>query len=237
MAAEASKSFLEYLPTLFRQSRLLEAPTAAPSPAEFLGRFLLAFEHILSRRPNEPDGLARCPELKGIEGLERRIECGHEYIHVDKAPRNFLPWLAGWVATRVREDMPEPAQRAVIKAAVRRHQCRGTMKGIKDAIEAALDHLNDESAPPGSEVRIEESPQSPHVFRVTLTLTTTDSRSIETWVRQIQALIAREKPAHTCCELEVETPNIQYRLWESREEHPHDSIVVGEYWFPVNKEP
>ncbi|MFP2900079.1 phage tail protein [Corallococcus sp. 4LFB] len=236
-------SYLKYLPALFWQSRLLEEPPAPSAPESFLGRFLLAFEHILSRP---------CMDSVGPLGLEKRIERGHKYINVDAdASTPFLPWLAGWVATRVSEDMSVETQREVIKAAVCRHQCRGTKESLQEAIELGLKSLGAPSgstvapikeatelgpkslgAPSGSTVAPSKKADTTHAFAVEVFLTLTDPKLIMPWRQRLRDLIAREKPAHTYCQLRVKT-SIVPRLWELRKEHPDDSIVVGEYLFPL----
>ena len=72
-------SYLEHLPAVFQQD-------AGKDGVNFIGRFLLAFENILS-------GLKGSDE-KGLEEIIDRI---HTYFDPDLTPSEFLPWLAGWV--------------------------------------------------------------------------------------------------------------------------------------------
>ena len=67
-----TSSYLDHLPALFRDE-------------EFLGRFLLAFETMLSGRGERV-------------GLESEIGRVADYLDPMTADPEFLPWLSDWVA-------------------------------------------------------------------------------------------------------------------------------------------
>src|SRR6476469_7082701 len=76
-------SYLQYLPSIFSED-------------PFLGRFLLAFEQVLS-------GLAGA-KGEPHEGLEETIAGIATLFDPNETREEFLPWLAGWVALSLRAD-------------------------------------------------------------------------------------------------------------------------------------
>src|SRR5262245_1786573 len=88
MATDRVSGYLAHLPALFHED-------------PFVGRFLLAFERIISglRPPDPHDPVGDQP------GLEEIIDRIHTYFAPGpgadsdaRAPDEFLPWLASWVA-------------------------------------------------------------------------------------------------------------------------------------------
>src|SRR5262245_23723017 len=101
MAIDANKvsSLLDSLPANFQEGRSFGAPN-------FLGRFLLGFEKLLLGLgdPGQP-GLEET-----VATLFRYFEPGAQLADGQRAPREFLNWLAGWVALTLRRDFGESAQ-------------------------------------------------------------------------------------------------------------------------------
>ncbi|MEG4495035.1 phage tail protein [Microcoleus sp. D3_18_C4] len=174
-------SYLEYLP-------------ASQQADPFLGRFLLAFERILSGfSSTEPQD----PFLKQ-QGLEEEINRIHTYFYPgtkedsDTAQSEFLPWLAGWVALSLREEWTEEGSRQFIRQIVPLYRRRGTKAGLEKILELYLKSSN----LPGK-VQIFEFDNPPHYFQVQLTLAITDTDLYWRQKRIAKAIIDQEKPAHT----------------------------------------
>jgi hypothetical protein len=101
--------YLDYLPGIYQGG-------SEPGKPNFLGRFLLAFEQLLTGLGDQAvdaqgnalragleellDGIAD-PDRPGaylLAGSERYFEPGPDLDPTQRAPADFLPWLAGWVA-------------------------------------------------------------------------------------------------------------------------------------------
>ena len=205
-----ASAYLEYLPAVFREG-------AEPGHPPFLGRFLLAFEHVLT-------GLGD-PAEPGLDELVDRVP---DYFHPARAPAAFLDWLAGWVALSLRGDLEvgvadadtgRARARALIAAAVPLYRLRGTRRGLEALIRLFTGGLSptitEVSAPLqvgvastiGVDTRIGGG--APHYFHVLLRLPHPDPaerRRVEALVRSV---IDVEKPAHTRYRLDVVTPSMR----------------------------
>ena len=111
MAAGVSR-YVAHLPAVFQDD-------------DFVGAFLLAFERILTGLPGrDPPNLPRVPL-----GLEQILDTIETYFDPSSAPAEFLPWLAGWVATSLREDWDTATRRGFIEQGLqglawRQNECR-----------------------------------------------------------------------------------------------------------------
>jgi phage tail-like protein len=211
--------YLDYLPAIYSEN-------GNTGSASFLGRFLLAFEHVLTGRedPADPgleevlDGIGEGQEFRGIERYFDPTPPPDAIgsPELQQTPRDFLEWLAQWVALSLRADMPEARQRALIANAVTLYKLRGTKQGLEDVIALAT----------GTGVTIEEQADAfqigvhsrigvdtllgggpPHFFRVVARFPTReDADKSEAILREI---LDAEKPAHTYYRLDLETPVLQ----------------------------
>jgi phage tail-like protein len=178
--------YLEHLPAIFQ---------ADP----FLGRFLLAFERILS-------GLDSTQEPPALEQILDRI---HTYFQpggagedaTQRAPAEFLPWLAGWVATSLRDDWDEETRRRFIRRIPALYRMRGTPKGLAEMLRIYLGSETD--------IEIHEDEDTPHYFRVTFSLAERNPALLARKFRIAQAIIEQEKPAHTYYGLAIRYPQMQ----------------------------
>jgi phage tail-like protein len=207
--------YLDYLPAIFRE------PTEAGQPP-FLGRFLLAFEEILTGRGQAEAGIEEI--LDGIPGrlagVQRYFEPGPGGAVPDgqRAPRAFLEWLSGWVALALRADIDEPQQRQLIARAASLYRLRGTREGLAamlsiyalpnpDIEEFATAFQIGVSSTIGKDTQLDGGPA--HFFRVTIRLPNPDLNEFARQREIATAIIDMEKPAHTYYELRVETPALQ----------------------------
>ena len=201
-------SYLEHLPAVFQQE-------AGKGGISFIGRFLLAFENILS-------GLGREDE----KGLEEKIDTIHTYFDPDKTPSEFLPWLAGWVALRLRDDWREDDKRQIMREIVSMYRKRGTREGLQWALHAftkanlkwtpdlkvEIDELNTPfqigvHSTIGEDSRLDGGP--PNFFKVKVPLKMRNPKKIRQHYEVISSIINAEKPVHTYYELELMTLTMQ----------------------------
>jgi phage tail-like protein len=180
-------SYLDYLPAVFYDDR-------------FIGRFLLAFEAILSGVPHAPEGIS-LPE--GFDSILDRI---HTYVSPTESPDEFLPWLAAWVALSLRDDWPEPVKRDFIQQIIPLYRQRGTKAGLKTMLQI---YLQKQVATQTEYVEIYEFDAIPQYFQVQLRL---DSQNLTEFRRKetvARAIIEQEKPAHTVYALQILMPTMR----------------------------
>ena len=168
----------------------------------FMARFLLAFEAVLS------GGVARPPSgsvSPPAEGLEQIIDGIATYFDPQSTPLSFLPWLAQWAATSLRNDWSEAVQRNFLSQVVPLYQKRGTAAGLSAVLMLSQDSavVDDLSFPTSGQ----EMP--PHSFQVTVTVNVRDPVLLARKTREIRAIIDREKPAHTVYGLQIQYPAMQ----------------------------
>lgn len=82
--------FYEYLPAIYQRGDFL-------GEADFLKKFLKGFEDVLLGREADDDAMAE----KGLVEVLERIS---DYFAPDRAPDEFIEWLAGWVALDVGKN-------------------------------------------------------------------------------------------------------------------------------------
>lgn len=192
MSHGRTSNYLSYLPAIFQQD-------------PFVGRFLLAFERILSGlHPAEPDD--PYPEQPG---LEAHIERLHTYFDPApdtpdtdaRTPAAFLPWLADWVALDLREDWTDEEKRRFLSQIVSLYRWRGTKRGLQRMLETYT----------REQVDIYEFQEPSHYFQVEVTLSERDPAVLRRKEKVARAIIDQEKPAHTFYALTVLTPTMQLR--------------------------
>jgi phage tail-like protein len=209
MAIDANQvsALLDSLPAVFQEDREGGAPN-------FLGRFLLGFEHVLL-------GLGETGE-PGLEELIARIyryfEPGAALAAGERAPEEFLRWLAGWVALTLREDWDELRQRDLIAKAVPLYRLRGTRRGVEEFLRiytrlgVRIDELRT-----AFQVGVHSSigvdtmvgGGAPFFFRVQVLLPSPQPEEIKAQRTVAHAIVDLQRPAHTLYSLTVDTPVFQ----------------------------
>ena len=169
----AESSYLGYLPRVFGGD-------------PFLGRFLLAFEAILSGLPGRP-------------GLQQAVDGIADVLDPATTREEFLPWLAGWVGLTLRADWDVPTRRRFIREIVPLYRLRGTKEGLRRMLTLYT----------GQPVAIDDGLAVPHFFTVALTLPQADPEQVRRIQQIARAIIDQEKPAHTFYALEVATPTMR----------------------------
>jgi phage tail-like protein len=198
-------TLLDSMPAVFQEDRKAGAPN-------FLGRFLLGFEEVLLGSGTV-----------GKRGLEETIARLYTYFEPgatlgpdEQAPKEFLRWLAGWVALTLREDWEEQRQRDLIARAASLYRHRGTKRGVEEflSIYTLMPVSIDESNAPfqigvhstiGADTLLDGGP--PFFFRVHANMA--DPAKIEENFEAARAVVELQKPAHTDYALTIETPELQ----------------------------
>jgi phage tail-like protein len=175
-------SYLQYLPATF-QSQKISTSGSSPDPAlavdPLLGRFLLAFERILT-------GLSPEDRPAGIEQLLSSIP---SYFDPQRVPAEFLSWLAGWIGVTLRGDWSEAQQRDFLQQIPALYPMRGTLACMSAMLTIFL----------GKSFTISEfpTPSYPHYFQVSFPVPDSSSDTILLYSRAVRAIIDQEKPAYT----------------------------------------
>lgn len=195
--------YLDDLPAIYRQ----EAAGARP---DFLGRLLLAFEHVLTgvgepQRPGLEEILDGIFDEDGdvvMAGAHRYFIPGPDAAEAERAPTEFLEWLSGWVALTLREDWREEERRRILAEIVPSYRRRGTPDGLKQVLAAFTG-----VAP--SAITITEGIQGgedgnwrPHYFEVRVKVPTL--LDLARWRGVLEPIIDMEKPAHTYYKLHLD---------------------------------
>jgi hypothetical protein len=80
---ESVSTYRQYLPTILQNDVLI-------------GKFLLAFENILSGLEETPSQeQIITANTQNVTGLEEIVDNIHLYFNPQQTPEEFLPWLAG----------------------------------------------------------------------------------------------------------------------------------------------
>ncbi len=178
-------TYLNDLPAIFRQD-------------DFAGRFLLAFEAILSGLPQDMrQELSVESVVHGIEEVLARI---HTFFDPQTTEPEFLPWLASWVALSLRADWEEATKRDFIRQIIPLYERRGTKAGLEAMLSIYTHEL----------VTIDDNfDDLPHYFQVQLTLSERDADRLRRIQQIARAIIDQEKPAHTFYALQIAVPTMR----------------------------
>ena len=142
-------------------------------------------------------------ELAGVEDLVDDI---HNRLSPERAPEEFLPWLASWVALTLDETWPVDKRRRLIREALELYKWRGTIRGIMTIVEIHTGLVPEIVEPfkRGWQVGvrstvevdtlIEAEDGDPHCFSVVVHSFEELSPAEK---HKIIEIVEREKPAHT----------------------------------------
>jgi len=214
---KAVSSYLQSLPAIYSEP-------ANAGDVSFLGRFLLAFEQVLTGLPGLT-GRAPEPSL----GLEETIaaiatlfdpKASWDAILPDKeTQKEFLQWLAGWEALGLRADWTEAQQRDFLARIVPLYRRRGTKENLAELLRiytglspviSAVDDLEFQigvHSSIGVDTKLDGG--APHFFHVSVTMSSPDQESLKRQRLIATALIDLQKPAHTDYELEIRADSMQ----------------------------
>jgi len=204
VALDQPSSYLDYLPGIFQQ----DAEKGA-----FVGRYLKIFEKFLSGIDDE--ALSHV----SIEGMEQVVARLHEFFDPASAPREFLDWLAGWMALVLREDWEEIKKRRLIGQILPLYRIRGTKKGLEQYITIYLPNVSVEITEVVTAFQVGEASTIgkdtyvggglPHFFNVTIVLPEPNLELKKVREEAVRAIIDLEKPAHTYYHLNTVVPTLR----------------------------
>ncbi|HZU95993.1 MAG TPA: phage tail protein [Planctomycetota bacterium] len=178
----ADASIVRYLPSIYNRSDL--------TGRNFVRDMLWIFQHEFN---------ATDEKLEGLERFFDPLEC----------PREFLDYIASWVALTLEDDWPEVKKRNLIKKAVELYHLRGTPRGLRVFLRifTGVDPKIHENVWPfdgvtvgiSSEVGVDtvlmHHVDRSHAFVVEIPLPIADVDAQT--ILKIHRIIEREKPAHT----------------------------------------
>ncbi len=213
-------SYLQYLPAVLQQG-------------DFLGKFLLAFEAVLSG-VGQPELL---PEgQRTLLGLEQILDSFPELVDPQKEPTQegaeFLPWLSQWVATSLRDDWSTETKRKFISQIVSLYRKRGTRKGLEEVLALSGDKVRvvdfNDGAGDTKEKQAFPGEKPPHFFGIILTVHQRDAVLLARTARRVRAIADREKPAHTVYALLIEYPTMRINNDPTRNPEYGPGIILGD---------
>lgn len=207
---KAVSSYLKDLPAIFSEDA-------------FAGRFLLAFEQVLTGLPDLV-GRELEPEL-GLEEIVANLATLFDpvaswdaILPENEKQKEFLHWLAGWVALGLRADWTDSQKREFLARIVSLYRQRGTKENLAELLRiytglSPVITVSDFEFQIGVNSRIGVNTQieggPPHFFHVEVTM---PNPNVDTLQRQRQiamALVDLQKPAHTDYELKITFDTMQ----------------------------
>jgi phage tail-like protein len=227
MVHNLTSTYVEHLPAVLQEG-------------ELVGAFLLAFEAVLTGLPGPtghepadafPAPTGYLPSSLPV-GLEQLLDRGYAYYdplgdtardgpNAFKTPEEFLPWLAQWVATSLRDDWDVTTKRKFISQIVPLYRKRGTRAGLEAVLQLAAGDVQ--------VVEFDEAEGKPrHYFKVIVTQLERDPALLGRKIRMVRAMVEREKPAHTYYGLVIRYPAM--RIWNNPTAPPDANgpgVVVG----------
>jgi phage tail-like protein len=176
VAEDVRSGYLQYLPAFY-------------SADDFMGRFLMIFESILTP-------------------IERMVSTVDYHLDPGMMPEDALPWIASWLDLVLDENWPVEKRRKLVSSAVELFRWRGTRRGLREylmvytgAEPVITEHLGgvrlDGQARLGENTVLGEGHD--HCFSVKLEVEDASAVDLE----RVRAIIEAEKPAHTAYTLNV----------------------------------
>jgi phage tail-like protein len=199
---EKESKYVQYLPSIYQISK--EDQSSA-----FLGSFLKAFEKVLS---GIEDGVRI--DDNPVKGIGEILDNFYNYFDPRETPKDFLNWLASWVALTLKEGetWSDDKKRQLISRIVPLYQKRGTREGLEEYLKiyvgddvSVLDELGPfrvgVNSSVGTDTVIDGFPS--YFFIVDITFPSPDPKLIEEKTRAAKEIIEIEKPAHTFYKLNI----------------------------------
>lgn len=157
-------TYLDYLPGIYQES-------------DFLGRFLLIFEHILSP-------------------IDRTIGNIPDYFDPELAPPDVVTWLGSWLGLVLDARWPDERRREVVKAAPELFRWRGTQRGLSHFLRLYTGVEPEIIEPSLRDIANDRNRAYRFAVRVRVPRNGGLSRQL------VESIIETEKPAFAACSLE-----------------------------------
>jgi phage tail-like protein len=206
---EPKHRLLDLLPWIYQEG-------CASGDKNYLQHLLGAFEKILWGEQGQHhasiDGVAP-------EGLQEKIGRLSDVINPRRAEKEFLPWLAGWMALTLRPSLTLERKRELIAQMIPLYRIRGTRRYLEELFRLCLDvpaAVEEEDIPAlqlglhstiGVDTYIEGG--APHFFRVRLLVSHLSTSEIEEQRHLAYEVVELGKPAHTGYEFLIDSPQLQ----------------------------
>ncbi|MBI2766804.1 MAG: hypothetical protein HYX53_12965 [Chloroflexi bacterium] len=158
-------SYLNFLPGVY-------------SGDEFLGRFLLIFEHILNP-------------------IERNVANIPYVFDPLLTPAGVLPWLGGWLGLVVDPRWPESRRRDLVHSAMRLYRWRGTRRGLSELLRLYTGAAAEITEPTLSQISVDKE----RAYRFHVKVTELPGERLDE--AMVRGIIDTEKPAFTAYTLEI----------------------------------
>lgn len=208
-----TSNYLQYLPAIF-------------SEKPFLGRFLLAFEQVLTGLEE-----AESEPKRGLEETIAQINKLFDPSEITEVfdPNNpaqketlqdFLRWLEGWTVLSLRADWTLEQQRAFLANIIPLYRRRGTKENLTQLLKIYTGGLEPIITEPedtpfqigvhstvGVDTQIGGS--IPHYFQVYVKIPSLELETLKRQRQIVSALIDLQKPAHTYYDLAIEFRTMQ----------------------------
>ncbi len=158
-------TYLDHLPGIYSEN-------------DFLGRFLLVFESVLSP-------------------VERTIGNLHYYFDPALTPEGFLDWLGSWLGLVLDERWPEERRRELVASAGELYRWRGTRRGLAHYIRLYTGIEPEITGPTLAGATAARN----RAYTFTVRLRPPAGMTIDPEV--VEAIIDAEKPAFAAATLEI----------------------------------
>ena len=156
----------------------------------FVARFTAGLDDVLA------------PVIATLDSLEA-------YVDPLLAPEDFLAWLAGWVGVTVNANAPVGQHRATVARAAELHRLRGTVEGLRTALELLTGgdvEVTDSGGVVHSDRPGTPAPGDPRPWvRVSVRVPAELGWSPEALRAAVEAAVVAAKPAHVQHVVEVST--------------------------------
>lgn len=214
VSSDQTSTYLQYLPEIYSEQK-------------FLGRFLLAFEQILTGlegAESEPktgleEEIAQIYQLFSPTEIDKFFDSNN--AQQQEILNDFLQWLASWVALSLRADWTQEQQQAFLANIVSLYRFRGTKKNLVELLQIYTGKefepriIEPEDTPfqigvnstIGVNTQIEGS--APFFFKVEVKLPIPDRELLQRQAKIVLALVDLQKPAHTHYDLTIFYETIQ----------------------------
>ena len=146
-----------------------------------------------------------------LADLDSQINQLHLNLDPATAPVEMLDWLSGWVGVELDASLPKPGRRNLLRRAIAQAYQRGTKRGLRESLAAALCLVPDAVTVTDRPTEQTPSIQSHHILveidmsrpLVHEAMEKLDTSRREILRQQVQRIIEAQKPAHTYCDLKI----------------------------------
>ncbi|HCX84485.1 MAG TPA: phage tail protein [Micrococcales bacterium] len=132
------------------------------------------------------------------------LDCLQAYVDPALAPDDFLQWLTGWVGLEPDERWSTERTRTVIASMASVHRWRGTVRGVREAVQLVVDGEVEVTESGGVVASLTPGTTPPGDARPWLHVLVRVADPSAVDVRGLDAVVGNVKPAHVphTCEIQ-----------------------------------